>query len=710
MTDLQSVGVGKGRGMNNKSVLRIAGAAVILAGLAIAGWYGFGAWTRAKVRGEVEEAFAALRAKGAKAAFADASFDPAKREITVSGISIVSADGGASVKIDRLLASGGERPHDGRVALDALDLDGLEISLSGENAGGGTATYSLPKVMIDRYTGPMTLIAAGEGSGPYGGVRVALRQLAATTAAKITIPDVAGRIVQPGTPPVEFAYANIAAEGVNAGTVRSLIIDRTTFAFTPADETPRDKNSADKASADKAGSEKASGEKAPGRVSVRVDGIVAARIDTAPLLAVTNPPGTPTTTRLDDYGMVYGKVVTGPYTLTQENGLRLRAASVLLEHVGIKPSAFDPKRLLALDALDMRGRALTVEESRKVLDLSRDLIDGVAFRTFALTNVETEEAGEKGRIASMRIEGLAASIIDSVSLEGIEGTSPGGGPAKVGRIAVRRLDLSQISRLAAEANAPTPLSSLVLFRLLSGIEVSGLEVPYGEGDEKNEPVKVGDFSLSWGNAAGAAQGVLPTWIDFRLADVSGPIRIEDGEPFTYLVEAGMTRATISFALKAAYDPDKRTLTLAPVSSEVKGAFRVNVESTLGDVPPTAFSELTGLLSAVPDVSAGPVKVTVADLGLGKLMYAQLAAAAGVSVEEYKAQVIELAEAFATELAESEPGVAEVGTAVVAFLRNPGTLTITATPRDHLPLMALTMATEPLQVLGAFTFTASATAP
>ncbi|MFG1347260.1 hypothetical protein V5F59_20405 [Xanthobacter autotrophicus DSM 431] len=696
--------------MNSKSVLRIAGAAVILAGLAIAGWYGFAAWTGAKVRAEVERAFDGLRQKGAKAAFADATFDAARREITVSGISIVSADGGASVKIARLLASGGERPHDGRVALDALDLDGLEISLSGESAGGSPATYTLPKVMIDRYTGPMTLIAAGEGSGPFGGLRVALRQLAATTAAKVTIPEMRGRIEPPGAPPVEAAYTNIAAEGVNAGTIRSLIIDRTTFAFTPAAPPPADKAQTDKAPTDKGQADKTPADKAPGRITGRVDGLVAARIDTAPLLAMTKPPGAPTTVRLDDYAMIYGKVVTGPYTLAQENGPRLRAASVLLEHVGIKPSAFDPKRLAALDALTLRAADPTAEESRQMLELSRDLIDGIAFRTFALTNVETEEAGEKGRIASMRVDGLAASIIDSISFEGIEGQSGTGGAGKVGRIAVRRLDLSQLSRLAAEASAPSPLSSLVLFRLLSGIEVSGLEVPYDGGDAKAEPVKIGDFALSWGTAPGAPQGVLPTWLDFRLSDVSGPIRAEDGEPFTYLVKAGLTRATISLALKAAYDPDKRTLTLAPMSSEVKDAFRVNVESTLGDVPPTAFSELTGLLSAAPDVSAGPVTVTLTDLGLGKLMYAQFAAAAGESVEDYKAQVVELAEAFAAELAESEPDVAEVGAAVVAFLRNPGTLTVTATPRDHLPLMALTMATEPLQVLGAFSFKASATAP
>ncbi|QRG06367.1 hypothetical protein EZH22_26010 [Xanthobacter dioxanivorans] len=675
--------------MDRKIVVRIAGGLAVLVVLSAAGWFGFLEWTRAKVRSEVDAAFAALRETGAKASFTDASFDPRERAVTVSGISIVSPEGGASLKIARLFARGGERPHDRRVSVEALDVDGLEVALTGEAAAGGTVTYTLPKVMIDQYTGPMTLIAAGEGDGPFGALRVALRQIAATTAAKVTIPEVKGRIVPAGAQPVEVNYSEIAAEGVNAGTIRSLIVDRVTFAFTP----PSD------------GADRAPGP-VPGRISGRIDGIVAARIDTAPLLAATNPPGA-TSAGMDNYGLIYGKVVTGPYVLTQDNGPRMRAASLLMEQVGIRPSAFDAKRTTALRDLQLKSSSqLTPDERRRALDLSRDIIDGIAFRTLAASGVETEQDGQKGRIASMRIEGLAASVIDEVSLEGMEGAGAGGAPGKVGRFAIRRLDLNQLSRLAAEQNAPSPVSALMLFKLFSGIELSGVEVPYGEGDARNEPVKIGAFALSWGGSAGA----LPTRLDLALTDVSGPIRADDGEPFTYLAAAGIKRATVSFALKAAYDASARTLTVAPATAEVKEAFRLSVESAIGDVPPAAFSDATGFISALPTVAAGPVKVTLTDLGLARLMFAQLAASEGVSEEEYRRQVVEMVESMVADLTEAAPDAADLGSAVVAFVRQPGTLTVTATPKERVPLLALAAAFDPSMLLEAFSFTATASAP
>lgn len=264
--------------MNGKIGARIAIGLAVVVALAAAGWFGFLEWSRARVRAEVDAAFAGIRETGARAAFADAAFNPREMGITITGISVISPDGGARVKVDRLSARGGERPADRRVSLEALDLDGVEITLTGESANGGTITYSLPQVLIDRYNGPMTLIAAGEGTGPYGALRVALRQLAATTAAKVTIPEARARISPAGGPAAELAYSNFAAEGVNAGAIRSLIVDRVTYAFTPpAPDAAPDTGKPD-----------APKPAAPGRVTGQVDGLVAAQIDTAPLLAMTH--------------------------------------------------------------------------------------------------------------------------------------------------------------------------------------------------------------------------------------------------------------------------------------------------------------------------------------------------------------------------------------------------------------------------------------
>lgn len=683
--------------MSRKFGLRIAGAIGLVAVLCVAGWYGFLAWSRTKVRAEVDAVFAGIRDTGAKASFTDAAFDPKEMGITVTGISIVSPDGAARVKVDRLSARGGERPNDRRVAVDALDLDGVEIALTGEAAAGGTITYTLPQVMIDRYNGPLSLVAAGEGNGPFGALRVALRQLAATTAAKVTIPEARGRIAPADAAPTEFTYRNLAAEGVNAGLIRSMVVDTITFSF-PLPPLPAAQigGGAKNAAPDKT---------APSRATAQIDGYVAAQIDTAPFLLMTQPGG-PSGKAAETYGRIVGKVVTGPYKMTQENGLTQGAQSILLENMAIRPASFDAQRIATFDALGRKAPDLSPEESRRFIEVTRDLVGGLAFTTYAVTNATSEQQGAKGKVATVRLEGLANGVLDGATLEGVEGVTPGGGAAKMARFAVRQLDFNQLTRLAAEADAPSPLSALVLFKVFSGVEMKGLEVPYGEGPHSSEPVKIGTFALSWGGSLGA----LPSYLDFTLADVSGPIHADDGEPFTYLVGAGINRATISMGLKAAYDINDRTLTIAPVTTEVKDAFRVNLESTLADVPDAAFTDAAGFVSALPAVAAGPVKVTLTDLGLAKLMFAQMAAASGVSEDEYRNEVVALAEDFAAELEAVSPDAAVVGAAVVAFLRKPGTLTVTATPKGRVPLLALAGSDDPSVVLEAFNFSATATAP
>lgn len=143
---------------------------------------------------------------------------------------------------------------------------------------------------------------------------------------------------------------------------------------------------------------------------------------------------------------------------------------------------------------------------------------------------------------------------------------------------------------------------------------------------------------------------------------------------------------------------------------MKEAFRLSVESAIGDVPPAAFSDATGFISALPTVAAGPVKVTLTDLGLARLMFAQLAASEGVSEEEYRRQVVEMVESMVADLTEAAPDAADLGSAVVAFVRQPGTLTVTATPKERVPLLALAAAFDPSMLLEAFSFTATASAP
>lgn len=224
----------------------------------------------------------------------------------------------------------------------------------------------------------------------------------------------------------------------------------------------------------------------------------------------------------------------------------------------------------------------------------RDVIGGLSFTTVAVTDAYSKDKGETGQMGMMRLEGWPTACWTASRWSAPRAGPLRAAPARSGALPCASSTSTSWLRWPPRHRA-LPATVLVLFRVMSGLEMKDVEVPYGEGDAKTEPVKIGTFALSWGGSL----GVLPSYVDFALTDVSGPIRPEDGEPFTYLLNAGLSQATISLGARAAYDINEGTLTLAPITTEVKNAFRVTIETTLADVPEAAFKEANGFLRELP---------------------------------------------------------------------------------------------------------------
>lgn len=664
--------------------------------VALAGYFGVRTWSERTALTEVEQAFERIRARGATARFASAEIDTDKKGIVLTGVEIGSKDGAVMLKVDRLTATGAVPPSDGYVEAEALDLDGASLSVSGAAASGGRIVYLLPKVMIDQYRGPVALVAsASADSDPAEEMlRVALQQLAATSAAKITIPEMAARKdpAAAGEAPITVQYENIAAEQLSAGKISSLIIDRVAFSgpFLPA-TAPAPSNGA------------ATGAPADARTGLtegQVTGIVAARIDTTPVLDILAPPQLPP--GADNYREVYGKVVTGPYTVKEPNGQVSSGRSMLLEHVGIKPSAFTRARLEALTALSHKGPDLSLEEASDYLERMIDVLDAVAFRTLAVTDARTTSPQESAHFGMLRLDGFAAGVLDAFELEGVEGQDARGRQMKMGRFSVRRFDLPALVKLARQPGGPSVFGLLQLFKVISGVEAAGIEVPYEKDGAAQAPLKLGHFSLSWGSFLGE----LPSKLNFEVSDLTGPISAGDGEPFTYLANAGMTSATSSAALNLAYDPDAQVLSLAPASIEVEKAFSLKIDAGVGNLPKEAFADVGGVLSALARINGRPLTITIRDLGLAKLMLAQLAEADGVTPDELRQELIAAIDEQAAQWADVTKDASGVADALKAFVNDPSTLTVTATPRTNAPLMPLLAGDDPLQVLQAFDITAT----
>ncbi len=652
--------------------------------VAVVGYFTFGRFATTRVESDVTAAFAALKEKGVEASYRSLAVDAASRGVTVSGLSIATADG-TRIAVDKLTATGASPVNDGRFTADTLDLEGLTVRAPGALPGAKVAV-DVPKVMIDRYVGPIALArdlaaqpaAATAAPNPYGPLRAILLQFAATGAAKVTIPELTARVDQAADaarPSVSFATTDLAAEGVEYGKIRSLIVDK--IAFTTEG--------------------KAAGADAPVTAKGEVNGLVAALIDTAPMLAVTGGSAAG-----DQYQEVYGKVVSASYKITRSDGVTGSSGPMVLEHMGIKPAAFAPEQMARLDQLALKGGDLSLDEAREVLKATATMLDGLAFTSFSVTNGMSKDGDETVTFASAVLDGYAAGLLDGLTLTGVSGTNTDKEPVKMNRLAVRQLSLHQLASLADLAEEPSASGALGLFRLFSAIEAEGLEMPYdSEGPGAAGTAKVGHFALSWSHFAGN----LPTRMAVTLQDATGPIHASDGEPYVYLANAGMTSATLNLDFSMAYDPDAKALTVAPAGMRVDNAFSVAFEGGLGNLPKSMFDDEAAAMDALGKASARPFKLTLTDLGLAKLMLDQLSAASNTTPDALRQELLANIDAMVAALAPAVPEAPAVGEVVKTFVKNPTSITLTGTPRSDQPVAPLLMSDEPLAALSLFKLSA-----
>ena len=658
--------------MRKSGVVALGAGLLAVAGLA--GYFAVDRYAGARAQEEVDAAFAALRASGAEARHGAVSADAARRAVNLSDVVIASPDGSASVKIARLDITGLGQPKDGRIAADALALDGIEVSLRGRSPAAGTVAVTVPKLQVAGFAGPLG--AAAPGTGPAGVAIAALQKVSALTAGKLTAPEATVRLAFDADAPVtELRYAGIAAEDLKAGTIRSLLLD--SVAFTVTSPAPPDGG---------------------GPVSGEVRGTAVSELNLLPLVATLAPAGPPAPDA--SYEKLYDRLVTGPYVVRTPDGVS-SASSTLVEQAGIRPSGLSLEDLVRLKILAVTGVEDEEAVTPEVLGLAAKAVESVAFRTLAVSGMEMQDKAGKGRLASTRLDGFAAGKLDVFTVEGFDGTDADGHAAKLGRLAIHQLDLGRILAFAAEDGVPSPRE---VFQVLRAVEISDAQVPYDtDGPARGTPVTVGSFTLSWSDMLGE----LPTRLVMKLDNASGPIEADDGEPFTYLVNAGITRATLSFSLEAAYDASTAVLSVKPVGIVMDKAFAVAFEGGLGNVPAVAFENDEAAAAAFGEVTGRPMRVTLPDLGLGQLMLTQLADAAGATPADLKAEVIAHVDELAQLFSMLSPDIPAVAAAVKQFIETPGTLTLTATPKGEAPLLPLISGDGPIALLQAFSISAEA---
>ncbi len=152
-----------------KVLMGLAAAVVI----AVGGFFGFEFYTQHRIAGEVEAAFAQIRAGGGKASHGKVSFDLRSRTVRIADIATESAtQPPVSVKIAAVTAAGVSQPDAARFSADSIEATGLEVSVRHRWSDGGRVTYKAPQIVMKDYSRPRQHANAARFGLPRRGVSV----------------------------------------------------------------------------------------------------------------------------------------------------------------------------------------------------------------------------------------------------------------------------------------------------------------------------------------------------------------------------------------------------------------------------------------------------------------------------------------------------------------------------------------------------------
>jgi hypothetical protein len=272
--------------------------------------------------------------------------------------------------------------------------------------------------------------------------------------------------------------------------------------------------------------------------------------------------------------------------------------------------------------------------------------------------------------------------IGELAVEGLDGNAENG-PFKVGRFALKSLDVVNLMRLSAQfaAQKPSPEQALTLLPLIEGVEVKGVTSPY---KSTGKPVNIDVLSLDWGQFVGSIPSKLRL-----VAKMAAPLDAADPRQQA-LVAAGIDRMAVDADLGAVWTEASRSFALEPVKLDMAGLLNASAKVSLANVPREAFSTSAAeSLGAAAQIETGTIELTVHDLGVIDLAIAQYARTQNVSRDEARNAVLGTIKAQGEAVSGGSADVTALVTAISQFIETPGqTLVIKLTPRAKAPALQL----------------------
>jgi hypothetical protein len=645
--------------------------------IAVGGFFGFGFYMQHRVAGEVDAAFEQIRASGAKASHGKVSFEMLNRTVTVADIAIESAaQPPVSVKIASLTASGVNQPDATRFSANSIAAADIEIGVEMAQPD-WRISYKAPRITVKDYSGPAGPLRQPESSSAIDRYRFAVEQFAGITASSIMVPSLATTMnFGTGTPGGgDAAYSGLAMQGIKDGKIATIKADA--FAFTV--------NTQQAGKADK--------------LTGSLVNIATYDFDATAAASMLDPQKA----KDDRYYRAYRQISTGPYTLTSEQGVRMRIDGLTIDDIGVRPSRLQFQALLAM--LPPAGSAaLTPAQTRDMLEKAAGIYEGIHVGSAEIRGPTMEMPQGPLKLSAIRFN-LDNGKVGEFAFEGLETRSPQG-PVRVARFALKSLDLANLLRMSALFSNPaqklSPDQALGLLLLLEGAEVKGLVVPY---KDTNKTVNIDNFNLNWGQFVGP----IPSRAHLT-TKLTAPLNPADPN-LKQLVAAGMDTATIDFDLGAAWTEAPRTFVLEPVTIEVGGLLKASARLSLANVPRGVFTpDPLRAMAMAAQIEAGTIEIVVRDIGSVDLAVGQFARTQNVTPDAARRVIVQSIRADGATVM-SNPDAMAVIEALVRFVETPlTTLTLKLTPRGKVPAMQLIQAlkTDPLVALAQFQVEVSTT--
>ena len=652
-------------------------AAVIAVG--VAAFFGTQLYLQHRIAGDVDAAFAQMRANGATATHGRVAFDLVSRTLTIVDIAVKSgAQAAVDVKIGRFTAERVDLMQTGRFAAERVSIQDVEAGGTLAMQGGLKVAYQVPTIEIMGYSGPSAPLRAFNPASPFDLWRFALEHFAAVTATSIAL-STAAVSLSPAAPdakgigPATYTYSGILARDIHQGRVASAAVDRVSFTI------------------------KVAGPPGEDQVSGELEKLAVSDFDSTATLAMLDP----ASLKDDTYHRAYRQVSAGPYTATIGSRGKVRIDSITADDLGIRPSRLQISEIMAMvDAMPAAGAAASPAQLQQILRRAAIIYEGLRIARFEMRGLSMDLPEGATKIGAIRLRSMEDGRIDEFAFEGAELNAPTG-PVKVGRFALKRLAIANLLRDSAQFSAgqqkPTPDQLAALLRLLGGVEIRNVVAPY---KNTGKPVNIDTIDLSWG----AYIGPVPSRVRATVK-MSGPIDATDPDPFGMLAAAGFDSATINFDLGAAWTEGTRTFALAPATIEFGNVGTLSARLSLGNVPREIFTiDPFEIMVATALVEAGPVEIVVRDTGGIDLAVAQYARTQNLTRDAARQEIIDNVRRNAAGMAALSGDAMAIGGALARFVETPrGTLTLRLTPKGKVSLMELIEAgkANPIDALARF---------